>query len=203
MIDPSLLAEVATETAEVPRDEQLKSIAFLARKQQRIENEIRVKEEALKDLKGQLGKVSELDLPDALAAVGMREFTLEDGYKVTVADEYYANIPSADSESVELRDRREACFTWLRDSGNEALIKHEIKISTGKGDEIIADSAKLALARLNIPFTDVEAVHWQTLRAFTKEQIEAGNTEFPQATFGAFVKKVATIKAPKVKKTTV
>ncbi len=195
MINPELLAQ----DAHVPTNEELSTIAFLARLQQSLEREIAGAEKGLEQSKKDLAKVAELDLPDAMAAVGMSEFTLEDGYKITVAPDYYASIPSPDSDKPELQARRYDAFQWLRENGHEALIKNKIVVETGRGEQVTAEKAMCALDKAGIEYNNTEAVHFSTLKAFVREQIEAENP-FPEATFGVHVRRLATIKAPKVRK---
>ncbi len=200
MLNPEILAQ----DAHVPTNEELGSVSTLAREQQRLELEVTGAEKWLDRLKKDLANVAEIKLPDAMAAVGMSEFTLEDGYKVTVAPDYYANIPSADSDKPELLERREAAFTWLRNNGHEALIKSKIVVEAGKGENEKAAAAIAALNEAGIDYENTEAVHYSTLKAFVREQMEAaaegktfeGAAPFPEQTFGVHVRRLATIKRP-------
>ena len=202
MIDPAILAADAVVCRPAPSDEHLSSVAALAAKQQDLEQRVQATEQSLDTLKGELAKVSEYDLPDAMAAIGLTEFKLADGYKVTVGQEYYANIPSPDSEDPDLRERRRAAFAWLNENNHGDLIKSQIVVDAGRGEQEKAARVMRGLQAAGIPFNQTEAVHWSTLKAFVKEQMTATEGEavrppFPGHLFGAHVKTVARIKQSK------
>lgn len=202
MIDPQKLADIAARIATPATDEQLSSVSALARKQQRLEALVADTEKRLGEIKDELAQVSETLLPDAMAAVGLSEFKLEDGYRVTVALEYYANIPSPDSDSPELQDRRAQAFQWMRDNNHGPLLKNQIIVDAGRGEEEKAGRVMRGLEAAGIPFKRVENIHWSTLRAFVKEQMTPSETQrapFPSHLFGAHSKRVASIKASKKK----
>lgn len=175
MID---LEEVAADVAALPKDQSLGKIAELARQQVLLEGEVADLELILKNRKEDLLKVRDDLLPAALAEVGMTSFTLTDGTKIDVKPFYDCHISEAN---------RDAAHEWLRENDHADLIKHELKASFGRGDEESAQAAKSALEQLGVEVSDKEAVHPQTLKAFVKEQIEAGVEGFPTDLFGAHV----------------
>lgn len=203
MIDASVFAAAAEATKRPPSDQELADIAELAREQQDLEQRIVAAETALDLLKEALVKVAEHKLPDAMAAVGMTEFTLGNGYKVKVDTEYYANIPSPDTGKPELLERRMAAFQWLRDNRHDDLIKAQIVVEAGRGEQEKARRVMAGLDKAGIGYTNTEAVHWSTLKAFVREQmtLERGPEAalFPEQLFGVCVKQVAKVKAPKKK----
>jgi hypothetical protein len=202
MIDPARFAEVAEATRRAPTDLDLFAIAVSASQQQQLEADVATKEKELAELKASLAQVVEHDLPDAMAAVGMTDFTLDNGYRVTVADEYYANIPSPDSDKPELLERRFAAFAWLH-IHHPDLPKAQIVIEAGRGEQEKANRVMNGLDKAGIPYRTMETVHFQTLKAFVKEQMnmEHPNGEaFPEHLFGVCVKRVAKVKPATTKK---
>lgn len=193
-----LLAQMAADAAEmaeaIPDDDKLRTIGTLAAKQARLEQEVKDAEARLEVLKGELAQVAEHDLPEAIALTGLTEFKLEDGSKVEVGDDYYANIPSADTDKPELLKRRLAAFNWLRDNNHADLIKNEIKVSLTKGQDELAQRTMRGLDNAGIPYNNTEQVHHSTLKAFVREQVENGTAGFPQDTFGVCIKRVAKLK---------
>ena len=196
MIDPAILAADAEALRPKPTDKQLASVAELAREQQNLEAGIEIVTHVLEHLQYELIRVSEVRLPEAMAAVHMTEFALEGGYRVSVDTEYYANIPSPDSRKPGGQERRAAAFQWLKDHKHGDLIKTELTVQAGRGEQEKIANVMAALKDLKVPFNTADAVHWSTLRAFVKEQLEKG-TPIPEDIFGVHVKKVATITSPK------
>ncbi|WP_321471055.1 hypothetical protein [uncultured Paludibaculum sp.] len=189
----AMMAEDAEEMASaIPEDGVLRNIGALAAKQARLERRVKRTEGVLELRKAQLARVAERELPDAIAATGLSEFRLEDGSRVTVVDEYYANIPSADSEDAKLLVRRQQCFTWMRDNNHADLIKQQLRLTFSRGEDDAAKRVMNGLDKAGIPYTNAEGIHASTLKAFVREQMEAG-TGFPADTFGVCKKRIAKV----------
>ena len=160
-------------------DAKLKSLADLAKQQLTLESRIAKGEELLAQLNDQLKELKEKRIPDAMAEIGMESFSLSDGSSINV-EKYYAGSIS--------EDHKKDAFAWLRKNEFDALIKRNLTITFGKGEDQFANKLVRDLQRRKRPvnFTDKEAVHPQTLKAFIREQMEAGN-ELPTELFGVFV----------------
>src|SRR5262245_39643008 len=135
MIDASRFAAIAESIKQEPSNEQLAEISRLARLQRSLEAKVAALKLELADFESELDRVTEHDLPEAMRAVGMTDFGLEDGSRVEISKEYYAHIPSPNSDKPELLQRRADAFAWLRSSGNEDLIKAQIVIEAGRGEQ--------------------------------------------------------------------
>jgi hypothetical protein len=141
----------------------------------------------LKAAEKQLRDVEERDLPAAMSALGFRSFTLDSGELVEIKEELYCGIPKA---------REQEAFGWLRQTGNDSIIKREVTVCFGKGDDDAADSAvdlitdKFQTAAV----TGKQSVHPSTLKAFLKEQLEEG-VDVPKELFGVYEVKRANIKS--------
>lgn len=172
------LDSVATDVARaVPADNKLTQVGELAQRQVSLEAEVADLELILKNRKEDLRTVSEELLPEALLeAGGLTEIRLASGEKISVRPYYSGSIS---------QKNRPAAHGWLRDNGHGDLIKHEIKAAFGKGEEEAAARAASALRDLGVEFSDDDKVHPQTLRAFIREQTEAG-VQIPE-TLGAHV----------------
>lgn len=144
---------------ELPSDEDLKNIAELAERQIRLENLITRLEDLTEKTKENLKIVSQKHLPNALTNIGLSEFRLEDGTKVSVTKKYYPGIKE--------EDRAEA-YSWLVENGHD-IIKNEVKVSFSKGQSAKAQEAFNALAELGFDPSKGESIHWQTFRAWAKE----------------------------------
>lgn len=184
---------MATEDAEAdvaPSDQGKVSVAKLAAKQAALAEEIAILEQAAKDKKKELQRVSEQDLPEAMDAIGMAEFTLIDGTKISVKTFYSASITA---------ERKDDAFAWLEANGHGGIIKTDVSVAFGRGDLEVAKSFLEYARGFNEAAINPEleqGVHWSTLRSFVKEQIEGGHP-LPQETFGVYVGRKAELKVSK------
>ena len=144
-------------------------------------------EAQLKEAKKQLRSLTDESLPQLLLELGVSEFKLEDGTKVTVKNIYGATIPAA---------LREEAHKWLRDNGHGDIIKNVISASFGMGEDHLAEKFKEAAKDKGLVCEQKESVHSQTLRGFVKGEIEKGK-DIPQDLFGVFVSQRAIIKGAK------
>ena len=153
-------------------DTQLNTLSESIDKMLRIGGEIGNAEEKLRKLRDQYRQLSEEDLPAKLASIGMKELRLEDGSKITIEDFYSARITEKNKETA---------HAWLRENGHGDIIKNEISVSFGKGeDETALETMDLLQQQGHTP-KQREAVHTSTLKAFVKERIESGDNAFNQA----------------------
>ena len=108
---------------------------------------------------------------------GVSKLTLDDGTSVEVSPYYYAKIQEA---------KKEEAFRWLRENSHGDLIKNNLSISFGKGEDSSAVKLKTELESKGLVVDQKQDVHWQTLRGFVKEQIEKNKT-IPSETFGLYI----------------
>ena len=171
----------------IPANVMLQQVSDLATQLVEAEKEIDNLEELIKAKKEAFRVLAERRIPEVMSAVGLKEFKLEDGTKITVKPYYMAKIDD---------ENREACHAWLDQHGFADIIKHQIGVSLGKGESELANSVIQALEQIGVSYTDKEAVHWQTLVAFVREQIESGG-DLPLDLFRVQIGQVAKIKGPK------
>lgn len=182
---------------------QIKNISDIAIRQLQLQARGAELEALVKSNNEELRKVSEFELPNAMAEAGMKSFELQDGSKIGVERVFTA--------SVKVEYRSDA-FMWMRERGHDSLIKTEVKVPLGKG---ASDEAQKILAVLKEHFPEFngeldESVHWATLRAFVKEQIEAEelavnsgenvDDPLPRELLGVYIIDKAKITPPKKKK---
>lgn len=173
----------------LPSDAGLAKVAELASLVIRLETDIAEREADINTIKERLRQVQESLLPEAMATIGVAEFKLEDGSKVTVKPFYSAKIGD---------DNREVCHTWLRDHGFTELIKHEIVVQVNRGKDDQAKQLAKVANELQLPFVDKEGVHPSTLTAFVKEQVEKGS-DLPLEQFKVFIGRKAKVAGAKRK----
>ena len=144
-------------------------------------------ESQLKDLKKEHLKLTDEDLPQMLAEIGMSEFKLDDGSSVTVKQTYGASIRV---------DNREEAYEWLRQKGHDDIIKNTIACQFGRGEDDQASAFHAFASKEGFPTEQKTEIHSGTLRAWVKDRVENGE-EFPMELFGAWVGQRAVIKRSK------
>lgn len=119
-------------------------------------------------------------LPDMLKALGLKDLTLTSGAKISLYDIISASITD---------ENREEAHAWLREHGHGDIIKNNVTLSFGKGEDEIAKKLVSHLLQMresgHTKFGDLvqkEAVYPQTLKAFVKGQLGEG-AEFPGELF--------------------
>ena len=143
------------------------------------------------DSRDEWRKIVEEELPDAMTSVNLRTFELEDGTNFSVKDEIFVSIRE---------DRRAGALKWLEDNGHGDLIKHDVKVSFGRGDHESAEDLKKILGKSfkSIPYDERMNVHSGTLKVFAKERYSLGET-LPEEHFSVYEASVAKVKLGKEK----
>ena len=144
------------------------------------EDEIAALEEQLKTKKLEADDISSRVIPELLAEQGLSEIKLADGSKVSVKKEFRCTLPKDEA-------KREQAYKWLRDQGLGDIIKNNIFVTFGKGED---DKAKqlLNLAAENgfDPQQKSDAA-WNTLTALFQERVESG-LDMPSDVFNTWIK---------------
>jgi hypothetical protein len=162
----------------------LKTVAELAREIVTQETRVDFLEQSLKDAKKGLLKLTDQELPNMLAEIGLTKMVLEDGSEVTVKQTYGASI---------LVDNRPKAYDWLREHGYDDIIKNVVSCQFGRGEDEKALAFKAVAENEGYPADQKTDIHSGTLRAFVKELCEAG-VDFPMELFGAYIGQRAIIK---------
>jgi hypothetical protein len=130
-----------------------------------LEDEIRNAEEGVKKLKEQSRIISELEIPSMMKEMNITKLKLSDGESVEVGKFYSASIPA---------EKQDEAFTWLRNNGLGDIIKNDITVTFGRGeDNKAAQYAVLARGQGFEPVQKI-GVHAQTLKALVRERMESG-----------------------------
>ena len=172
--------EMLKDSKDLLDDVEVTTVAQECVKLKAKEDEIAALEEQLKNKKAEADDISSRVIPELLAEQGLSEIKLADGSKVSVKKEYRCTIPKDEV-------RRELCYKWLRDQKLEDIIKNNVFVTFGKGED---DKAKqlldLAVANGFEPQQKSD-VSWQTLTALFRERIESG-LDMPSDVFSTWVK---------------
>jgi len=179
-----LLEQMAADAA-MPTNMDTKQIAALVEEDLEVQDRIAALELDLKKARDKHRKLTEMDIPAAMQeAGGVAMIKLANGHTVEVKEVIAARIPVA---------QQGQAYGWLRKHGFEDLIKNDIIVGLGKGDDEVAKAVGDYLESVGIGYQRKESVHYQTLGAFVREQDAAG-APVPEDIFGVYRGLVATIK---------
>jgi hypothetical protein len=141
-----------------------------------LEDEIANAEESINKLKEQARILSQVEIPFMMQEMHITKLKLKDGESVEVRPFYSASISP---------ENQEKAFEWLRNNGLGDVIKNDITVTFGRGeDNKAAQYAVLARGQGFEPVQKV-GVHAQTLKAVVRERIESGQ-DMPSDLFKTF-----------------
>jgi hypothetical protein len=141
-----------------------------------LEDEITNAEESINKLKEQARILSQIEIPIMMQEMHITKLKLKDGESVEIKPFYSAAI---------IPEVQEQAFTWLRNNGLGDIIKNDITVTFGRGeDNKAAQYAVLARGQGFEPVQKV-GVHAQTLKAVVRERIESGQ-DMPSDLFKTF-----------------
>ena len=169
------------------KSNNLKLLSNEVQKMESISTEIQDMEDKLKKRKKDLDLISGEIIPTMMSEMGLSQLKLMDGSQIDVKPFYNATITQAN---------KEAAYNWLRTNGLGDIIKNEVIVSFGRGeDNKAADYAELAKGQ-GLQTTQKLKVEPMTLKALVRERIEAGKP-MPTEIFSVFVGNKTTIKRKK------
>jgi len=164
-------SEAITQTNEV------KALSDQVLNLRNLEDQIKQKETELKKLKKDSEIISGEVIPTIMNEMSLSSLKLADGSSIEIKKIYGASIPIA---------KREAAFNWLRENDLGDIIKNEVTVSFGRGeDNKAAEYASLAQGQGYEPAQKLK-VEPMTLKALLRERTEAGQ-EMPSELFNTFV----------------
>ena len=162
---------------------EAKNLSDMVRELRRVDKEIEEAEKQMKLLKENRQKLTTELIPGLMDTMGVDRLDV-DGVTVTRKLIVSASIPD---------EKREQAFEWLRENKLDDIIKNDVVVSFGKGED---NSAKNAVGILREQGFDPEVkthIHPMTLKAFVKERVEDGKP-IDLDLFGAYVVNAAEIK---------
>ena len=141
-----------------------------------LEDEIANAEKSVSKLKEQAKQLSQFEIPEMMEKMHITKLKLKDGESVEIKKIYGASIP---------QEHQEAAFTWLRNNDLGDIIKNDITVTFGRGeDNKAAEYASLAQGQGYEPVQKI-GVHPQTLKAVVRERLESGR-EMPSDLFKTY-----------------
>jgi hypothetical protein len=141
-----------------------------------LEDEIGNAEKSLSELKEKAKYISNIEVPQMMEEMHITKLKLRDGESVEIKKIYGASITP---------DNQEKAFTWLREHGLGDIIKNDVSVTFGMGeDNKAADYAVLARGQGYEPVQKI-GVHPMTLKAVVRERLESGQ-EMPSDLFKTY-----------------
>jgi len=172
------------QTEVIKSTSNIKTLSDEVLKLRAMEDQLKIMEDALKNKKKEIDRISGEVIPTMLSEMGLSQLKLADGSAVDVKPFYSASISA---------QNKEKAYQWLRNNGLGDIIKNEISVSFGRNeDNKAANYAELAKSNGFQP-TQKLKVEPMTLKALVRERIEAGK-EMPTEIFNVFVGNKTTIK---------
>ena len=141
-----------------------------------LEDEIENAEQSLSKLKENARYISQIEVPQMMEEMHITKLKLKDGESVEIKKVYSGSI---------LPENQEGAFTWLRDHDLGDIIKRDVTVTFGQGEDNKASVyADLAQGQGYEPVQKI-GVHPQTLKAIVRERLEAGR-EMPSDLFKTY-----------------
>ena len=144
------------------------------------EDEIANLEQQLKDKKAEADDISSRVIPELLAEQGLSEIKLADGSKVSVKKEFRCTLPKDEA-------KREQAYKWLRDQGLGDIIKNNVFVTFGKGEDNKAKQLLDLAAENGFEPQQKSDAAWNTLTALFQERVESG-LDMPSDIFNTWIK---------------
>lgn len=145
-------------------------------------------EEQVKQAKEHLHALRTRHVPDLMAEMQVDQMRFR-GYDISVADLVSGSLPKEESA-------RQRAIEWLEAHEAGGLIKTDLQLSFGKGQEQEASKLYSELAEMGYPVFANRNVHPQTLMAWARQQLAEGEPLDPEV-LGLYVGKVAKLKVVK------
>jgi hypothetical protein len=182
-----MAADADTDQLDNLSEGKLDAVAKLAKEASSLESIIFDLEAQTKTAKASLYKITDEQLPETLEEMGLRKFTLMDGSEISVKPIYSTSIP---------KDRKDEAFDWLRSHGFGDLVKNNVTVTFGRGEDKAATAFIGLCGSEGFVPSQNEKVESMTLKAWLRERVEAGDA-VPLDLFGAYISQRATIKRSK------
>ena len=161
----------------------MKTLSSLVKDLDQLTIDINEKEEELKTLKLQKHKMSTEQIPAMMDEMGVQRLDVEN-LSVSLKPLINASIPPT---------RRDEAYQWLRENGLDDIIKNDVIMSFGKGEDNMAGDIMYELEQRGMHPEKKTHIHSMTLKAFIRERVEKG-LPIDLDLFGAFVARTADIK---------
>ena len=159
---------------------EVTTIAAECQKLKSLQDDIDRAEEHVDNLKKMADDISSRVIPELLAEQGLTSLKLADGSSVTVKREYRCTLPKED-------ERRQSAYNWLRENGLGDIIKNNVIVTFGRGEDDKAQRLLDLAASNGFEPNQKSDVAWNTLTALFQERVESG-LDMPSDVFSTWIK---------------
>ena len=163
---------------EVLEKTDIKTLSHYCLMLQNYEDQLINMEKDMKKIKEQADKISSEVIPNLLAEQGLSSLKLADGSSVDIRKSYNCTIK---------KDQMDLAYNWLRENGLGDIIKNEVAVQFGKGEDNKAEQLFGLAVQEGFEPSQKQKVEPMTLKALFRERIEAG-LDMPSDLFNTFVK---------------
>lgn len=171
----------------VVTDSDLSEISRLAKRQLELEATVDAIQRQLETETKKLRDVAERLLPEAMLAIKMTEFKLDDGKKITIKNDVTASIRA---------DFLPQAVEWLDDNGLGGIVKSNVVVNFDRGETEKAAELVSYCEQHHYSAAEKLSVNINILKATVKEQM-ANGVEFPDEYFSVHPLRKAKITIPK------
>ena len=164
-------------------DDALSSLGKKCTELVEVRNELVELEEKKKELSKREFNLENEEIPAVMEENNLTSLRLKDGQKIDVTESYHATITAAN---------KDFCFNWLKENGLDDIIKNEVSVAFGRGENDDALDLKGQLEGQGLPVEHSQKIHSQTLKAFVGERVRGGDGVPDE--FGVFIRKKVKIR---------
>ena len=176
----------AFEADVAPTGVELSQVVSLIHELEEAEELLAICQEEFKRIQERVRALSQHEIPTLMTEIGMSEFRMEDGRKVTVGSKVRCSIPKANYAEA---------MRWLDEAGHGGLIKRTITVGFGRDSEDSAHELAEKLAE-EYDVKEGQKVEPMTMTAHIRQQLKDGEA-FPMELFGAYEQKFTKVAASK------
>lgn len=142
-------------------DSRLGRLSYLATTQIQLENRIKEIEALLESNNQTLTKIRTEEIPTLMQELGLSKIVTRDGHVLELKDIINASIPKDEP-------RRSNALQWLRDQGYGDLIKNQVAVVFGKGEDQKAEVLIQKLEGEGLEPQRTVTVNFQSLSALIR-----------------------------------
>ena len=160
---------------------EVKDVGEACNELDNVRQTIADKEDEIKKLKDREYQLENEVIPSFFETAGVSAISLMDGSKVSIKDQTRANIT---------QENQEFCFGWLKQNGLDDIIKNDVVLTFGRGQDSDATNLIGELQDRGLYPSNKKSVPWNTLAKTVEEMMGKGSMPSDvQAKFGVYTQK--------------
>lgn len=141
-----------------------KELSNLVKAAQDLKDNIELSKQQQKELQQEYDKIIREYIPEAMNSMGLERVDV-DGNSISLVPFVFARITE---------ENKEDCFEYFRRRGLDDIIKNEVKVSFGKGEDNLAGAFLDDCSKQGLSADNKKTVHPSTLKAVIKDEMSKG-----------------------------